>query len=69
MGHFNMDFVRATDERGMKLLMLRNPYERIISLYDFWRSHTWEHIEKHLPPINGPRFAKLVTFEEFLFGR
>src|SRR5262249_3985074 len=47
---------------------LRNPYERIRSLYDFWRSHTWQAIEEGLPPVNGQRFAKLVTFEEFLLA-
>jgi hypothetical protein len=65
-GHFDTDFVRETRQPGIMLCMLRNPYDRIRSLYDFWRSFTWPAIEEGLPPVNGQRFAKLVTFEEFL---
>ncbi|MBV8055122.1 MAG: hypothetical protein JO071_07770, partial [Deltaproteobacteria bacterium] len=67
-GHFDTDFVRETRQPGMMLCMLRNPYDRIRSLYDFWRSFTWPAIIEGLPPVNGQRFAKLVTFEEFLMA-
>jgi Sulfotransferase family len=67
-GHFDTDFVRETRQPGMMLCMLRNPYDRIRSLYDFWRSFTWPAIMEGLPPVNGQRFAKLVTFEEFLLA-
>jgi Sulfotransferase family len=67
-GHFDMDFMRAIGKPGATLCMLRNPYDRIRSLYDFWRSHTWHAIREGLPPVNGQRFAKLVTFEEFVLS-
>jgi hypothetical protein len=67
-GHFDVDFMREVGEPGITLCMLRNPYERIRSLYDFWRSFTWRSIDEGLPPINGQRFAKLVTFHEFVLA-
>ena len=68
IGHFDTDYVRDVDQPGLMLCMLRNPYQRIRSLYDFWRSYTWQHIEERVPPLKGPRFAKLVTFDEFLLA-
>jgi len=65
-GHFDMDFVREIGKPGILLCMLRNPYDRIRSLYDFWRSFTWPSILDGLPRVNGQRFAKLVAFQEFL---
>ncbi len=42
---------------------LRDPRARVLSLYYFWKSHTWEAIEED--NLAGPRFAKqsdLLTF-------
>jgi Sulfotransferase family len=65
-GHFDTDFVREIREPGIVLCMLRNPYDRIRSLYDFWRSYTWQHIGEKLPLTNGPRFAKRASCHEFV---
>jgi hypothetical protein len=62
MGHFGMDFVREVDEPGIILSMLRNPYERIRSLYDFSRSYTWQSIAA----VNGASIAKQARFDEFV---
>ncbi|WP_223291891.1 sulfotransferase family 2 domain-containing protein [Defluviicoccus vanus] len=65
-GHFYHDFIDAFPGPKIKLTMLREPCSRIVSLYDFWRSFTWEHIRTNLPPINGPALAKSCSFAEFL---
>jgi hypothetical protein len=68
VGHFDIDYVSQIREPGLLLCVLRNPYERIRSLYDYWRSHTWQFIEANFPanPAKGPRFAKQAAFDEFI---
>jgi hypothetical protein len=65
-GHFFYDFVDAVNPRGTKLTMLREPVDRVVSTYDFWRSYRWEFINQALPAINGPAVAKACTFDAFL---
>lgn len=45
------------------MTFLRNPIERSISLYDFWRSFSWDFIEQN--NLHGPRLAKMLTPREF----
>jgi hypothetical protein len=68
MGHFDIDFAQSIQQDGVYLTMLRDPIMRLISLYDFWRSYTWDFIRTNLPPLptNGPAVAKSCTFLEFL---
>lgn len=49
------------------LTVLREPKERILSLYYFWKSHTWDTIEKN--NLHGPRIAKSLDLLNFLKKR
>lgn len=66
--HFSGDFLEAMGDRGTRLIMLRQPVNRVVSLYDFWRSHRWDYIRSTFPPgpYNGPTIAKSMSFSEFL---
>ncbi len=66
VGHFTTDFMKGMGPGGIKLTMLRHPLSRAVSLYDFWRSYTWDFIRTSLPPVNGPAVAKSLTLSEFL---
>jgi hypothetical protein len=46
------------------ITMLRNPVDRIVSLYYFWRSHRDAYIEQH--NLIGPRMAKQLSLEDFI---
>jgi hypothetical protein len=63
-GHFDLDAAKWVPGRKLVISVVREPRARIISLYNFWRSHTWNYIEKH--GLEGPRMAKSVSFTEFL---
>jgi hypothetical protein len=67
-GHFDHDFISNFNEVGVQLTILREPSERLVSLYDFWRSYSWDYIHHNLPPLptNGPAVAKSCSFAEFL---
>lgn len=65
-GHFSMDFLERWNGCGTKLLMLRQPLARVVSLYDYWRSYRWEYIRENLPAHNGPVLAKSLAFSDFL---
>jgi hypothetical protein len=68
-GHFTRDFLDSAQMRGTRLIMVRHPLARVISLYDYWRSHTWGYIRSELPQppaYNGPAIAKRSTLREFL---
>jgi hypothetical protein len=67
-GHLSFDFIEQMGTTGTKLIMLRHPLTRIVSLYDYWRSHRWEHIRSALPPHpdNGPLVAKSGDLDAFL---
>jgi hypothetical protein len=68
MGHFCHDFIDGFQGTKSKLIMLRDPCARLVSLYDFWRSFSWEFILTALPPLptNGPAVAKSCSFAKFL---
>jgi hypothetical protein len=63
-GHFQWDDVAIVPEPRRVVTMLRDPRERLLSLYYFWRSHSWEHIERY--DLNGPRAARMRSLLEFL---
>lgn len=67
-GHFNADFLEEMGPGGTRLIMLRHHLSRVVSLYDYWRSHRWEHIRSALPPhpFNGPAVAKSGNLSDFL---
>lgn len=67
-GHFNADFVDEMSPAGAMLIMLRHPLSRVVSLYDYWRSHRWEYIRTAMPasPYNGPAIAKSGNLSAFL---
>jgi Sulfotransferase family len=67
-GHFDHDFIDGFQGPKLKLTILREPCSRLVSLYDFWRSYSWEYILAELPPppVNGPAVAKSSDFTEFL---
>jgi hypothetical protein len=66
-GHFSVDFIDALDPAGFKITVLRHPRQRIVSIYDFWRSidRSWS---EQLSDIDedAPSFAKSVDFATFL---
>jgi hypothetical protein len=68
MGHFGHDFIDGFQGTKFKLVMLRDPCARLVSLYDFWRSYSWDYIRTALPPLpmNGPAVAKSCSFAKFL---
>jgi hypothetical protein len=63
-GHYQWDDVCAVPDPKRVVTVLREPRERILSLYYFWRSHTWEHIDRH--DLIGPRAARTRSLLEFL---
>lgn len=67
-GHFSSDFVEEFGLRGTRLIIMRHPLDRVVSLYDFWRSYRWEYIRSSLAPMpnNGPAIAKAGDLTAFL---
>jgi len=67
-GHFSADFLKQMRPGGTRLIVMRHPLSRVVSLYDFWRSYRWEYIRSHLPPPpkNGPAIAKAGDLGSFL---
>lgn len=68
LGHFCHDFIDGFQGAKIRLIMLRDPHARLVSLYDFWRSYSWDFVRTTLPPLpmNGPSVAKSCSFGKFL---
>jgi hypothetical protein len=66
-GHFSFDFIREFN-CGTRLIMLRHPVDRIVSLYDYWRSYRWSYLQATVPAgrYDSRVLAKSVSFSEFL---
>jgi Sulfotransferase family len=66
-GHFSFDFIRQFGG-GTRLIMLRHPVDRVVSLYDYWRSYRWSYLQATVPAgrYDGRILAKSVSFSEFL---
>lgn len=66
-GHYDWSNVECVPGPKRIITMFREPTARILSLYYFWRSFTWETIEA--ANLGGPRVAKSVSLIEFLRHR
>jgi len=66
-GHFSIDFIDALDPAGYKITILREPRQRVVSVYDFWRSieSNWS-AQLSDSDQDAPSFAKSVEFPAFL---
>jgi len=63
-GHYDSWRVGLVPGPKFVFTFFREPKARVISLYNFWRSHKWDFINKH--DLNGPRIAKENSLSEFL---
>jgi hypothetical protein len=63
-GHIDLAAAKWIPGEKVIISVVREPRARIISLYNFWRSHRWEHIERY--GLDGPRLAKSLHLVEFL---
>jgi hypothetical protein len=66
VGHFDIDFVKAVDPNGTKLTVIREPVQRVVSLYDFWRSFDPEWADLEYGEVSGPRYARSMSFSAFI---
>lgn len=46
-GHFNVDEIKRIPGRIFLVTVLRDPIDRLLSLYYFWKRHSNEFIEQH----------------------
>lgn len=63
-GHFSKYGVDAVPGPKRVVTVLREPRERILSLYHFWRSHRAEAVERL--NLKGPAAARELSLTEFL---
>ncbi|WP_206933802.1 sulfotransferase family 2 domain-containing protein [Roseococcus thiosulfatophilus] len=63
-GHFTAESIAKVPGRKFAFTILRHPYERIMSLYYFWRRHRDAVIQAN--NLAGPRLARQVNVKEFL---
>ena len=63
-GHFNADEIRRIPGPLFVITILRNPIERLLSNYYFWKRHRSEAIEKR--GLDGPRLVKCGSLADFL---
>jgi hypothetical protein len=63
-GHFTYDFFGGLG--GTKLIMMRHPVARIVSLYDFYRAHRPEYLATVQPRLPGPGVARSGNLAHFL---
>lgn len=63
-GHNTWHDISAMPIDPVYITMLRHPVDRLVSLYYYWRSLRWEHIEKEA--LAGPRLAKQLSLEAFI---
>jgi hypothetical protein len=63
-GHFNADEIRRIPGPLFVVTILRNPIERLLSNYYFWKRHRPEIIKQH--HLEGPKLARRGTLLDFL---
>ena len=59
-GHFNFDHVRHIPGETYVVTVLREPRQRILSNYYFWKRHRAEVVERQ--NLEGPRIARPHTW-------
>ncbi len=65
-GHFTYQTVSALMPAATVFTFLRNPVDRIVSLIQYWRAHSWEWVKEHPAHSAGVAFAKTHTLLEIL---
>jgi hypothetical protein len=50
----------------MTLTVIREPIQRVVSLYDFWRSFDPEFADLEFGEVSGPRYARSMSFSAFI---
>lgn len=63
-GHFNFSSVEKIPGTKKLITVLREPRSRVVSLYNYWKSHRDSHVAKH--NLIGPPIAKNLSLEEFV---
>lgn len=63
-GHFNFDQVRTIPGRLFIVTVLRDPTERLLSSYYFWKRHTADAIARR--KLEGPAIARSGSMIDFL---
>ena len=63
-GHFDTVDLGHFPSPQRRFTVFRDPVERIVSLYDFWRAFDPDFVDEH--DLGEPRLARSMTFEEFV---
>jgi hypothetical protein len=63
-GHFNTDEIKRIPKPVFVVTVLRNPIERLLSNYYFWKRHTSAYIAQH--GLHYVQLTKAGTLSEFL---
>lgn len=63
-GHFNADEIKRIPRPIFLVAVLRDPIERLISLYFFWKRHRADFVEQH--GLIGLQIAKAGSLADFL---
>jgi Sulfotransferase family len=63
-GHFNADEIKRIPGPVFIVTVLRNPIERLLSHYYFWKRHTAQYIERL--QLRGPKHTRDGTLLDFL---
>jgi hypothetical protein len=63
-GHFNFDQIRLIPGPLFIVTVLREPTERVLSSYYFWRRHTADAVQRH--KLEGPAIARQGSMIDFL---
>lgn len=63
-GHYNFDQIRLIPGPLFIVTVLREPAERVLSSYYFWRRHTAEAVVRH--KLEGPAIAREGSMIDFL---
>ena len=64
-GHFDWSELGNLPKKSQIICLLRDPIDRIVSLYWYWRSFSWEYAAENQD--YGIAYAKSVGIEEFFF--
>lgn len=66
-GHFGYEVQRSVLPKHRLITNFRQPVDRIHSMYAYWRrSFDPETTTKYLPEENGPKYAHIMSFSDFV---